>query len=32
VAECPARAIELMHFKSHQLEAKCQALVMEASA
>jgi heterodisulfide reductase subunit A-like polyferredoxin len=29
VAECPARAIELMHFKDDQLQAKCQALVME---
>jgi heterodisulfide reductase subunit A-like polyferredoxin len=27
VAECPAMAIELMHFKEDQLEAKCQALV-----
>jgi len=32
VAECPARAIELMHFKSQQLEAKCQALVMDVAA
>ena len=32
VAECPARAIELMHFRDRQLQAKCQALVMEASA
>ncbi len=28
-AECPARAIELMHFRSDQLEAKSQALVLE---
>jgi heterodisulfide reductase subunit A-like polyferredoxin len=27
VAECPAMAIELMHFKENQLEAKCGALV-----
>jgi heterodisulfide reductase subunit A-like polyferredoxin len=27
VAECPAMAIELMHFKENQLEAKCEALV-----
>jgi heterodisulfide reductase subunit A-like polyferredoxin len=27
VAECPARAIELMHFRDSQLWAKCQALV-----
>jgi heterodisulfide reductase subunit A len=27
VAECPAMAIELMHFKEKQLEAKCEALV-----
>jgi heterodisulfide reductase subunit A-like polyferredoxin len=27
VAECPARAIELMHFRDGQLEAKCQALI-----
>jgi heterodisulfide reductase subunit A len=26
-AECPARAIELMHFRHGQLEAKSQALV-----
>jgi heterodisulfide reductase subunit A-like polyferredoxin len=32
VAECPARAIELMHFKENQLEAKCQALMMEVTA
>jgi heterodisulfide reductase subunit A-like polyferredoxin len=31
-AECPARAIELMHFRDPQLWAKCQALVMESSA
>jgi heterodisulfide reductase subunit A-like polyferredoxin len=30
VAECPARAIELMHFRSPQLEAKCQALVLSS--
>jgi len=29
-AECPARAIELMHFKDPQLWAKCQALVISA--
>ena len=29
-AECPAMAIELMHFQEAQLEAKCQALVMGA--
>jgi heterodisulfide reductase subunit A len=28
-AECPARAIELMHFRSDQLEAKSQALILE---
>jgi heterodisulfide reductase subunit A-like polyferredoxin len=28
VAECPARAIELMHFRDPQLWAKAQALVM----
>jgi heterodisulfide reductase subunit A-like polyferredoxin len=28
VAECPAKAIELMHFRDPQLWAKCQALVM----
>jgi len=28
VAECPARAIELMHFRDSQLWAKCQALVI----
>src|SRR4030043_1532289 len=27
VAECPAMAIDLMHFKENQLEAKCEALV-----
>lgn len=32
VAECPAKAIDLMHFKENQLEANCQALVMEISA
>jgi heterodisulfide reductase subunit A-like polyferredoxin len=32
VAECPARAIELMHFRDSQLWAKCQALVMEVAA
>jgi heterodisulfide reductase subunit A-like polyferredoxin len=30
VAECPARAIELMHFRDHQLWAKCQALMTES--
>jgi len=30
VADCPARAIELMHFRNGQLEAKCQALLMGA--
>ena len=30
-AECPARAIELMHFRDPQLWAKCQALVMDIS-
>jgi heterodisulfide reductase subunit A-like polyferredoxin len=29
-AECPARAIELMHFRDAQLETKCRALMMEA--
>jgi heterodisulfide reductase subunit A len=29
VAECPARAIELMHFENSQLEAKSRALVMD---
>jgi heterodisulfide reductase subunit A-like polyferredoxin len=28
-AECPARAIELMHFRNDQLEAKSQALILE---
>jgi len=28
VAECPAKAIELMHFRDRQLRAKCQALVI----
>jgi heterodisulfide reductase subunit A-like polyferredoxin len=32
VAECPARAIELMHFQSHQLEEKCLALIMDVAA
>jgi heterodisulfide reductase subunit A-like polyferredoxin len=32
VAECPARAIELMHFRDVQLQAKCEALVMEVAA
>jgi heterodisulfide reductase subunit A-like polyferredoxin len=32
VAECPAKAIELMHFQSHQLEEKCKALVMDVAA
>jgi heterodisulfide reductase subunit A-like polyferredoxin len=31
-AECPARAIELMHFSDPQLWAKCQALVMDVAA
>jgi len=31
VAECPARAIELMHFRDHQLWAKSQALVMDVA-
>ena len=31
-AECPARAIELMHFRDPQLWAKCQALVMGVAA
>jgi len=31
-AECPARAIELMHFRDVQLQAKCEALVMEVAA
>jgi heterodisulfide reductase subunit A len=31
-AECPAKAIELMHFQSHQLEEKCQALIMDVAA
>ena len=31
-AECPARAIELMHFRDPQLWAKCQALVMDVAA
>jgi heterodisulfide reductase subunit A-like polyferredoxin len=31
-AECPARAIELMHFRNRQLEAKCEALMLESSA
>ena len=30
-AECPARAIELMHFRDPQLWAKCEALVMDIS-
>jgi heterodisulfide reductase subunit A-like polyferredoxin len=30
-AECPARAIELMHFRDPQLWAKCEALVMDVS-
>jgi len=28
-AECPAEAIELMHFKEDQLEAKSRALIVE---
>jgi heterodisulfide reductase subunit A-like polyferredoxin len=31
-AECPARAIELMHFQSQQLEEKCKALIMDVAA
>jgi heterodisulfide reductase subunit A-like polyferredoxin len=31
-AECPARAIELMHFQSHQLEAKSRALMIDIAA
>jgi heterodisulfide reductase subunit A-like polyferredoxin len=31
-AECPARAIELMHFRDRQLWAKCQALGIDAEA
>ena len=31
-AECPARAIELMHFRDPQLWAKCQALIMDIAA
>ena len=31
-AECPARAIELMHFRDPQLWAKCQALMMDVAA
>jgi heterodisulfide reductase subunit A-like polyferredoxin len=31
-AECPARAIELMHFRDPQLWAKCEALVMDINA
>jgi heterodisulfide reductase subunit A-like polyferredoxin len=31
-AECPARAIELMHFKDPQLWAKCSALVIDVAA
>ena len=30
VAECPARAIELMHFRDRQLWAKCSALVEQS--
>jgi heterodisulfide reductase subunit A-like polyferredoxin len=32
VAECPAKAIELMHFQSHQLEAKSRALIIDIAA
>ena len=32
VAECPARAIDLMHFRDVQLQAKCEALVLEVAA
>ena len=31
VAECPARAIELMHFRDSQLWAKAKALVIGAA-
>ena len=31
-AECPARAIELMHFRHDQLEAKSQALILELTS
>jgi heterodisulfide reductase subunit A-like polyferredoxin len=31
-AECPARAIELMHFRDPQLWAKCQALTIGVSS
>jgi heterodisulfide reductase subunit A-like polyferredoxin len=31
-AECPARAIELMHFRDPQLWAKCEALVIDVAA
>jgi heterodisulfide reductase subunit A-like polyferredoxin len=31
VAECPARAIELMHFRDPQLWAKCEALILAES-
>ncbi len=31
-AECPARAIELMHFRDTQLWAKCRALMMDVAA
>jgi heterodisulfide reductase subunit A-like polyferredoxin len=31
-AECPAKAIELMHFQSHQLEAKSRALMIDIAA
>ncbi len=31
-AECPARAIELMHFKDGQLLAKSQALIIDVAA
>jgi len=31
-AECPARAIELMHFRDSQLWAKCEALIIKTRA
>ncbi len=31
-AECPAKAIELMHFRDPQLQAKCQALAINFAA
>jgi heterodisulfide reductase subunit A-like polyferredoxin len=32
VSECPAMAIELMHYKDHQLQEKCRAVVMDPAA